>query len=77
MDSEADEARYGKLDVDGAYPPPTQVSDLQKLLDEAHSKIRSLSRHWNEFGDMMGIEDDYGFGEKMEDAERILPENQS
>lgn len=64
-------------DVDGAYPVETHLKDLRALLEEAHNKIRSLSRHWNEFGDMMGIEDDYGFGEKMEDAERILPENQS
>jgi len=63
-------------DLDGAYPLETQVDDLRKLLDEALGKIRSLSRHWNEFGDMMGITDDYGFSEKIEDAERVLPENQ-
>ena len=34
--------------------------------------LRGIIRHWNEFGDMMGVKDDYGFSERLDAAEKLV-----
>lgn len=38
---------------------------------ELEAALRGIVRHWNEFGDMMGVNDDYGFSERLDAAEKL------
>lgn len=39
---------------------------------ELEMALRGIVNHWNEFGGMMGINDDYGMGERMDAAEKLI-----
>ncbi len=47
-------------------------SNLARCYLQMRDALRGIINHWNEFGEMMGVKDDYGFSERLDAAEKLV-----
>ncbi len=45
---------------------------LDERIEELEKMLRGIVQHWDEFGGMMGVKDDYGLGERLDAAGRLI-----
>jgi hypothetical protein len=48
------------------------LSGVEAALRIRGNAIRGIVNHWNEFSEMMGVKDDYGFSERLDAAEKLI-----
>lgn len=66
-DAPTDPRTGGKLDYE----------QCGERIRELETALRGIISHWYEFSGMMGIQDDYGFGNRIEAAEALLAKLQT
>jgi hypothetical protein len=52
-----------------------RIAELEASMRHAakiEDALRGIIHHWNEFGEMMGVKDDYGFSERLDAAEKLI-----
>lgn len=45
---------------------------MRARIAELEMSLRVIVNHWDEFGNMMGITDDYGMSERMDAADKLI-----
>jgi len=45
---------------------------MRARIADLEAALRGIIHHWNEFGEMMGVKDDYGFSERLDAAEKLI-----
>ena len=51
--------------------PPIQ-HDAADRIEALEAALRGIVNHWDEFGEMMGVRDDYGLIERMDAARKLI-----
>ena len=59
----------------GTKATAARIADLEASMRHAvkiEAELRGIIRHWDEFGEMMGVRDDYGLSERMDAARKLI-----